>query len=41
MRAANYIMDDDLQGAENGLANGNSTFHKVRIQQHYVSFFRG
>ncbi len=30
MRAATYIMDDDLQGAEAGLANGNSTFHKVR-----------
>lgn len=30
--AANCIMDDDLQGAEDGLAHGpdpNSSFHKV------------
>ena len=32
MRAATYIMSDDLEGAEAGLANGNSTFHKVRMQ---------
>ncbi|KAK4691270.1 tetratricopeptide repeat protein 39, partial [Lecanoromycetidae sp. Uapishka_2] len=29
MRAATYIMDDDLEGAEAGLAHGNSTFHKM------------
>ena len=29
MRAATYIMDDDLEGAEAGLASGNSAFHKV------------
>lgn len=28
--AATYIMDDDLESAEGGLANGNSSFHKVR-----------
>lgn len=31
MRAVTYIMDDDLEGAEAGLANGTSTFHKVRL----------
>lgn len=30
MRAVTYIMDDDLEGAEAGLADGHSTFHKVR-----------
>ncbi|KAL8894373.1 MAG: hypothetical protein Q9207_008513, partial [Kuettlingeria erythrocarpa] len=32
MKAANCIMDDDLQGAEDGLAHGpdpNSSFHKL------------
>ena len=29
MRAVTYIMNDDLEGAEAGLANGNSSFHKV------------
>ncbi|CAL8583345.1 Mitochondrial outer membrane protein iml2 [Xanthoria parietina] len=29
MRAANYIMNDDLQAAEDGLANGTSSFHKM------------
>ena len=29
MRAATYIMNDDLEGAEAGLTNGNSSFHKV------------
>ena len=29
MRAVTYIMNDDLEGAEAGLANGNSAFHKV------------
>lgn len=27
--AAKHIMDDDLESAEAGLANGNSSFHKV------------
>ena len=27
--AAAHIMDDDLEGAEAGLANGTSSFHKV------------
>ena len=27
--AAAHIMNDDLEGAEAGLANGNSSFHKV------------
>ena len=27
--AAAHIMDDDLESAEAGLANGNSSFHKV------------
>ena len=27
--AATHIMDDDLESAEAGLANGNSSFHKV------------
>lgn len=27
--AAAHIMDDDLESAEAGLANGNSAFHKV------------
>ena len=30
MRAVTYIMSDDLEAAEAGLANGNSSFHKVR-----------
>ncbi len=29
MRAATYIMNDDLEGAEAGLGSGNSTFHRV------------
>ncbi|KAL8920906.1 MAG: hypothetical protein Q9172_004294 [Xanthocarpia lactea] len=29
MRAANHIMNDDLQAAEDGLANGTSSFHKM------------
>ena len=29
MRAVTFIMSDDLEGAEAGLANGNSAFHKV------------
>ena len=29
MRAATHIMNDDLEGAEAGLTNGNSSFHKV------------
>ncbi|KAL8839100.1 MAG: hypothetical protein Q9170_001882 [Blastenia crenularia] len=29
MRAANHIMNDDLQAAEDGLANGTSSFHKL------------
>ena len=29
MRAVTYIMSDDLEGAEAGLTNGNSSFHKV------------
>lgn len=28
--AAAHIMDDDLESAEDGLASGNSSFHKVR-----------
>lgn len=31
MRAATYIMSDDLEGAEAGLGSGNSAFHKVRL----------
>ncbi len=29
MRAVTYIMNDDLEAAEAGLTNGNSSFHKV------------
>jgi len=29
MRAVELIMDDDIEGAERGLAHGNSTFHKL------------
>ena len=29
MRAAGYIMDDDLEAAEKGLDGGTSAFHKV------------
>ncbi|KAL8807443.1 MAG: hypothetical protein Q9223_004337 [Gallowayella weberi] len=29
MRAANHVMNDDLQAAEDGLADGNSAFHKL------------
>ncbi len=29
MRAATHIMNDDLESAEAGLANGASSFHKV------------
>lgn len=29
MRAATHIMNDDLESAEAGLTNGNSSFHKV------------
>ena len=35
MRAVVHIMNDDLDSAEAGLANGNSSFHKVR-HPHYV-----
>jgi len=31
MRAATHIMNDDLESAEAGLANGASSFHKVWI----------
>ena len=31
MRAATYIMSDDLEGAEAGLEDGHSAFHKVRL----------
>ncbi len=30
MRAATHIMNDDLESAEASLANGTSSFHKVR-----------
>ena len=33
MRAATHIMNDDLQSAEAGLADGASSFHKVRYSQ--------
>ena len=36
MRAASYIMDDDLESAEAGLANGNSSFHKVHHFAHAI-----
>ncbi|KAL8804391.1 MAG: hypothetical protein Q9182_002586 [Xanthomendoza sp. 2 TL-2023] len=29
MRATNHVMNDDLQAAEDGLADGNSAFHKL------------
>lgn len=29
MRAVTHIMNDDLEAAEAGLTNGNSSFHKV------------
>lgn len=29
MRAVTHIMNDDLESAEAGLANGTSSFHKV------------
>ena len=29
LRATEYIMNDDLEGAEAGLAHGTSSFHKV------------
>ena len=32
MRAATYIMNDDLEGAEAGLTNGSSSFHKVDLE---------
>ena len=35
MRAATHIMNDDLESAEAGLADGVSSFHKVRYL-HYV-----
>lgn len=31
MRAATYIMSDDLEGAEAGLEDGLSAFHKVQL----------
>ena len=34
MRAAGHIMNDDLESAEAGLANGTSSFHKV----HYLAY---
>ena len=30
LRAVTLIMNDDVEGAEAGLAKGNSPFHKVR-----------
>lgn len=38
LRAAAHIMSDDLEGAEAGLANGNSSFHK--LAKGMVAFIR-
>ena len=38
MRAVTFIMSDDLEGAEAGLANGNSAFHKVETIPHSPRF---
>ena len=32
LTAAACIMDDDLEAAEHGLADGQSSFHKVNLQ---------
>lgn len=40
MRAATYIMADDLEGAEAGLADGHSSFHKVRYSSEKISNIR-
>ena len=32
MRAVTHIMNDDLEAAEAGLTNGNSSFHKVHSE---------
>ena len=43
LRAVTLIMNDDVEGAEAGLAKGNSPFHKVRssvlFSEYITTFF--
>lgn len=41
MRAATHIMNDDLESAEAGLANGASSFHKVWIPASHAAWSLG